>query len=212
MFLIKTRVPEIFRYLFFLLVLFVVPLYAEQPDVTLLKIKEHKTVIESAAKYFEINPKHLKAIIYVERTLNYNWEDDALDIPLAEGGFNSSIGFCQVKMKTAYWIEVQLNDSKSNYFPGKKYSGLLKVNKSPEAIIKKLQNDSLNIYYAAAYLRIMQSRWSKSNCSIDDKPEILGTLYSTGLFHIDGTERKPRKNPEENAFGKKVTEASELFK
>jgi len=210
--IIKTRVPEIFRHLFFSLILFVVPLFAERPDVTLLKIKEHKTLIESAARYFEVNPKYLRAIIYVERTLNYNWEDDALDIPLAEGGFNSSIGFCQVKMKTAYWIEVQLNDSKSSYFPGKKYSRLLKVSKSPEEIIKKLQSDSLNIFYAAAYLRIMQSRWSKANCSIDDKPEILGTLYSTGLFHIDGIERKPRKNPETNSFGKEVAEACGLFK
>ena len=210
--LIKTKVPEISRHLFFPLILFVVPLSAEQPDITLSKITEHKTLIESTAKYFEVNPKYLRAIIYVERTLNYNWEDDALDIPLAEGGFNSSIGFCQVKMKTAYWIEVQLNDSKSSYFPGKKYSRLLKVSKSPEEIIKKLQSDSLNIFYAAAYLRIMQSRWSKANCSIDDKPEILGTLYSTGLFHIDGIERKPRKNPETNSFGKEVAEACGLFK
>jgi len=86
------------------------------------------------------------------------------------------------------------------------------VSKSPEEIIKKLQSDSLNIFYAAAYLRIMQSRWSKANCSIDDKPEILGTLYSTGLFHIDGIERKPRKNPETNSFGKEVAEACGLFK
>ena len=210
--MIKTRVPEIFRHLFFLLIFLVVPLFAEQPDITLLKIKEHKTLIESAAKYFEINPKYLTAIIYVERTLNYDWEDDALDIPLAEGGFNSSIGFCQVKMKTAYWIEVQLNDSKRSYFPGKKYSGCLKTSKSPEEIIKKLQSDSLNIFYAAAYIRIMQSRWSKANCSIDHKPEILGTLYSTGLFNIDGSERKPRRNPEANSFGKKVLEACGLFK
>jgi len=192
--------------------LFVVPLYAEQPDITLLKIQEHKTLIESASKYFEINPKYLSAIIYVERTLNYDWEDDALDVPLAEGGFNSSIGFCQVKMKTAYWIEVQLNDSKSSYFPGKKYTGYIKMSKSPEEIIKKLQNDSLNIYYAAAYIKIMQNRWSKVNYSLDNKPEILGTLYSTGLFHADGTERKPKNNPEANSFGKKVLEAYQLFK
>ena len=209
---INTLVPEIFRRLLVPLLLFVVPLFAEEPDIALLKIKENKKLIESASKYFEINPKYLKAIIYVERTLNYDWEDDALDIPLAEGGVNSSIGFCQVKMKTAYWIEVQLSDSKSSYFPGKKYSGCLKMSKSPEEIIKKLQSDSLNIYYAAAYLRIMQSRWSKANCSLDDKPEILGTLYSTGLFHIDGTERKPRKNSEANSFGKKAAETCELFK
>lgn len=178
--------------------------FAENPEITFNKIKNNIVLIKDAAKRFEIDYRILCSIIYVERTLNYDWEDDALDIILAEGGLNSSIGFCQIKLKTAYWIEEQLNDSTSVHFPGKKYESILPVSKSKGELIKKLTNDSLNVLYASAYIRIMISRWEKEGIFIYDKPEILGTLYSTGLFYSDGTERFPNNNPKSNDFGNKV--------
>jgi hypothetical protein len=117
---------------------------AENRDTTLHKINENMLLIKEASAKFNINYKILCSVIFVERTLNYNWEDSALDVILAEGGLNSSIGFCQVKMKTAYWIERQLNDKDSKYYCGKKYQEVLKVSRSPGEIIKKLENDSLN--------------------------------------------------------------------
>lgn len=177
---------------------------AENPDSTLSKILTKKNIIEKASKEFNVDMKTLSAVIYVERTLNYTWEDEALDEYLAQAGLNSSIGFCQIKMKTAYWIETQLNDTKSIYFPGQTYFGKLQISKNPQAIIDKLKNDSLNIMYAAAYLRIMISRWEKSGYPIENRPEILGTLYSTGLFYKNGEERTPNSNPKSNKFGKLV--------
>ena len=85
------------------------------------------------------------------------------------------------------------------------------MSKSPKEIITKLQNDSLNILYAAAYIKIIQTRWQNDGFPIDDRADILGTLYSTGLFYRDGTERKPNKNPKSNWFGKLVLEAQHLF-
>ncbi len=185
--------------------------FAEHPDTTLVKLQQRAELIEKASKIFDVNSKILTAIIYTERTLNYTWEDDALDNLLAVAGLNSSIGFCQVKLKTAYWIEVQLNDANSVYFPSKKYKGKLSLSNSPKEIITKLENDSLNIMYASAYLRIIMSRWEKGGFPIDNRADILGTLYSTGLFKRDGTERKPNGNPKANEFGKKVGNASKLF-
>lgn len=196
-------------YLFLLLQ--TISLKAEQPDSTLKKIKLLKTQIKSAADIFKINPIYLSAIIYIERTLNYDWEDDALDELLAKAGLNSSIGFCQIKIKTAYWIETQLYDSNSIYFLGKRFKKILFINSSTEELISKLINDSLNILYAAAYIKIIQSRWEKTGCSINDKPEIIGTLFSTGLFNINGTERKPNKYPKPNSFGEKVRKSISLF-
>jgi hypothetical protein len=114
-------------------------------------------------------------------------------------------------MKTAYWIETQLNDEGSIFFPEKKYKELLEISSSSEEIVKKLSIDSINILYAAAYLRIILSRWEQENFSLKDKPEILGTLYSTGLFYNDGTERKPNGNPKTNSFGKKVVKALNII-
>ncbi len=179
-------------------------LFAEHRDTTLFKLQQREKLIEKASQIFDVNSKILTAIIYTERTLNYTWEDDALDNILAEAGLNSSIGFCQVKLKTAYWIEVQLNDTSSVYFPNKKYKGKLKLSNSPNEIIAKLENDSLNIMYASAYLRIIISHWQKMGFSIDERADILGTLYSTGLFKRNGSERKPNENPKANQFGKLV--------
>jgi hypothetical protein len=144
--------------------------------------------------------------------MNYDWKDDVLDEILAASGLNSSLGFCQVKLKTAYWIENQINDAESAFYPGDKYKGLLKVSHSPEEIIKKLYNDSLNICYAAAYMKIFQSYWKKSGCPIDKFPEILGTLYSAGPYNTEGMLRKPNHNPKPNYFGRKVGEAINRFK
>jgi len=185
--------------------------FAEHPDTTIAKIKTNQKLIEKASSVFCINPNILKSIIYVERTQNYTWEDDALDEYLAQAGLNSSIGFCQVKLKTAYWIEVQLNDSLATHFIGKKYFGKLKLSQSPQEIITKLQNDSLNILYASAYIKIIETRWKKEGFEIDKRADILGTLYSTGLFHRNGTERKPNKNPKANWFGRLVLKVYKNF-
>ena len=168
-------------------------------------------MIDDASQKLNINPDFLCAIIYTERELNYDWSDETLDILLAKTGQNSSIGFCQIKLKTAYWIEVQLSDSACLYYPGREFSNYLPISKSPKELLEKLTVDSINILYAAAFLRIIQSRWSKAGFSIDNRPDVIGTLYSTGLFYPDGTERLPRRDPEANEFGRLVKDALHIF-
>lgn len=178
-------------------------LLAENPDSTIRLLGKNKSIILNASLKFCINPLYLASIIFAERELNHDWKDNALDILLARTGHNSSIGFCQIKMKTAYWVEKQLNDSLSQFYPGKQYAKILGLSKSPATIINKLQSDSLNIFYAAAYLRIILSFWAGQGFPIDNRPDIIGTLYSTGLFY-GGKIRPPNEHPKANYFGKKV--------
>lgn len=184
---------------------------AEEPDSTWFKINQRNELFQHASSAFKVNIRHLKAIVFVERILNYDWSDDALDIIFARAGRNSSIGFCQVKIKTAYWIEKQLSDSTSKFFPRKEYSDLLNTSKSPVELMEKLTNDSLNILYAAGYLQIIQTYWEQAGFPINDRPDILGTLYSTGIFHPTGKIRKPNENPKPNKFGKLVFQYLNLF-
>jgi hypothetical protein len=186
-------------------------LFAEDPDSAQAKIKQRNELFEYASNVFSVNIKHLETIVFVERILNYDWSDDALDVIFANAGRNSSIGFCQVKIKTAYWIEKQLSDSTSAFFPGGEYSDLLSVSHSPAELMRKLVNDSLNILYAAGYLRIIQTYWEKAEFRINDRPDILGTLYSTGMFQPSGEIRKPNKNPESNEFGNLVLRYLNFF-
>lgn len=196
---------------FILILFFISSVFAEPVDSTLKKLEMNKTLISKACRVFEINPAILAAIILTERSLNYDWMDKALDVIIAKAGKNSSIGFCQVKLKTAYWIEIQLNDSTSKFFPGKKYFSKLPLSQSPSEIITKLTTDSLNIFYAAAYLRIIISFWQNAGYPISEKAGIIGTLYSTGLFLPSGKIRETNGNPCSNSFGEKVIHFMDLF-
>ena len=187
-------------------------LLAESHEKSYSKIIERKELIISASEKFDVNPIYLSAIIYTERTRNYDWTDEAFDEAIARVGQNSSLGFSQVKMKTAYFIERQLSDSTSKFYCGKKYENILKVSKTPFQLIEKLKSDSLNILYASAYLRVIQNYWSKSGYSIDNSPEIIGSLYQLGLFHPNGKVREPHFYPKANEFGEKVKESIELFR
>jgi hypothetical protein len=162
-----------------------------------------------AGQLFGVDARTLGAIVYVERNLNYDWKDRALDLLLAGRGYNSSIGFCQVKLKTAYWIEKQLADSSSMFYPGEAYRHILPASKSPKELIARLSNDSLNIHYAAAYLCIIQSYWQRAGFPIADRPDILGTLYSTGLYRRNGELRLPHAHPKPNFFGEEVLKVLE---
>jgi hypothetical protein len=183
--------------MFFVLTL---TLLAENPETTITKIKQNILLIKSASKLANINPIYLAAIIYTERTLNYDWEDDAMDVILADAGLNNSIGFCQVKLKTAYYIEKTLNKP------------FLPLSTSKNELIEKLSIDSLNILYAACYVKIISDKWGEAGFSLDDKPEIIGTLYSTGLYNRDGSLRVPNKNPKANKFGSVVGGAISIIK
>jgi hypothetical protein len=185
---------------------------AENPDSTFQKIKDRATLIGHASSLFGVNPAFLSAVIYTERALNYDWTDQTYDLFLFEKlGLNSSIGFCQIKIKTAYFIEYQFKHADAPYFPGRKFAPLIALSGSKNELLQKITDDSLNICYAAAYLRMMLSRWAKAGHPIEDRPDVLGTLYSTGLYYNDGSERQPNKRPVSNAFGNRVKQAVPIF-
>ncbi|MBU0559058.1 MAG: hypothetical protein KKG93_05680, partial [Bacteroidetes bacterium] len=69
-------------YLFTPLLFFVLLLnqvLAESHEKTYAKITERKETILSVSDKFDINPAYLSAIIYTERTKNYDWTDEAFD-------------------------------------------------------------------------------------------------------------------------------------
>ncbi|MDP4117003.1 MAG: hypothetical protein Q8903_12760, partial [Bacteroidota bacterium] len=78
---------------------------------------------------------------------------------------------------------------------------ILKISKSKSEVISKLNDDRTNILYAAAYIRIILSLWSKSGFPLNNRPDIVGTLYSAGIFDATGEERPPNNNPKPNNFG-----------
>lgn len=189
-------------------------LFAQDKQTRVLKeLISHKDIIVQAANTFNISPRVVASIIYAERFLNYNWEDDLLDELFAETGYNSSIGFGQMKPNTAFWIEQELHNSIGKYFLGKDIQTATQRSKSKREIIKKLVNDTTNIYYCSAYLAMIKHRWSKTFLfQVENETGILGTLYSLGIINFNGEERVPHDNPQMNHFGKAAQEFFDSFK
>lgn len=200
------------RVILFLVLLNVLPginnsLVAEEPEKVIQMILENKDLISSTAKLFNVRSRLVAAIIYTEWTLNVNWMESQLDILLAKTGYSSSIGLGQVKIHTAQWIEKKLFDSTSKYFLGSIYQAYLPKSKSRDEIISKLNIPAWNIYYVTAYIAMFCKRWRNAGFCIEEKPNIVGTLYSLGPYRInDGSERVPNINPKSNHFGQVVAE------
>lgn len=105
---------------FVLCLVWPVLLVAEHPDSAFIHIQKRLPLFKNAAVLLDVDCRTLCSTVCTERLLNYDWKDLALDVLLAQSGWNSSIGLCQVELKTAYWIEVQLDDSRSKFYPGNK--------------------------------------------------------------------------------------------
>jgi hypothetical protein len=190
---------------FFALLFIVVSLVsAHDKDRRILdELVERKSVILHAAKTVGISPRIVASVLYAERYLNYNWDDEILDNVLAQSGYNSSVGFGQIKITTAFWVEQELNNSISKYYLGNAVASQILRSATREKLIKKVTNDSVNILYCAAYLAMVQYRWKSAGIFLPMNVEagILGTLYSLGVINSNGEERTPHPNPQMNKFG-----------
>lgn len=170
----------------------------------LLELFERKEIIIQASQSVGISPRIVASIIYAERLRNFNWNDAILDDVLAKSGYNSSVGFAQLKVNTAIWIESEINTPHSKNYPGRHMQSLVTRSRSRTEIINRLTNDSLNILYCACYAAIIKNRWKESGFFFTDNNEtgIIATVYSLGLISADGKERLPRRESAVNEFGR----------
>lgn len=190
------------RKLIFFFIFTTLAIAENKEERVLREMAKHKELICNAAHSFGIEPRIIASVIYAERFLNYNWEDDLFDVLFAETGYNSSIGFAQIKVATAFWIEQELNNFHGFYFLTVNIKQFFSRSKSKKELIERLVNDSTNIYYCAAYLSMIKHRWEKIFLfQSNNEAGILATLYSLGIIKFDGAERVPHANPQMNFLG-----------
>ncbi len=144
---------------------------------------------------------------YAEHSLNYKLGENVIDYVLAKSGYNSSVGICQVKVKTAEWISEQVKNKKSEYYLGEdvRYKFLNDKNK----ILENLETPGKNILYAACYVAMIKNVWYSELASpfLNDKAAgIAGTIYTLGIFKEDGSIKTPHFDAKMNEFGEKVQE------
>ena len=163
-------------------------------------IRNNAQGIKNAGSYYGVNPAIIAACIYTELTQNVNWVDDLTDV---SGYFlDTSIGIGQVKVSTAKMLEdsgyiakttfkrteVMLWDSASVWdAPG---IGEVIADNREQAIAFRLNSESENVNYVAAYLKYFQDRWKEAYPEIDGRTAILATLFN------QGEKRPPHSSPE----------------
>lgn len=111
-------------------------------------------------------------------------------------GTKFSYGVAGVKFETAKIIENNLKDKNSPFYLGAHYEDILNYNNvDPDTELMMRLTDTKNHYYSylytALFLKQVMHQWENSLYPINDRPEVLATLFNLGF-----NKSIPKDNPE----------------
>lgn len=165
-----------------------------------LAVAKDKPLIDSAAQVTGVEPRLIVSMLVGEQIRLFNSEREAykkwigpLKILSVEANF--SLGVTGIKIPTAQTIERNLQDSTSVFYLGKKYRNLLAFQTAnvAEERYKRLtsyKNHYYSYLYAALNVKQINEQWKRAGFPIDNRPEILATLYNIGF-----EASVPKQNP-----------------
>ena len=165
-----------------------------------LAVAKDKHLIDSAAYMTGVEPRLIVAVLVGEQIRLFNSSREAykkwigpLKILSVETTF--SLGVTGIKVPTAQKIEKNLVDSTSLFYLGKKYEHLLDFqtkNIAQERFnrLTSYKNHYYSYLYAALNVKQIKVQWEKSGFPINDRPEILATLFNIG-YEVS----VPKENP-----------------
>lgn len=180
---------------------------AEWKDFKLAVAKD-KPYIDSVAMITGVEPRLIVACLVGEqiRLFNSNRESYKRYMgPLKMLALENhlSYGVTGIKRNTAINIENFAKDPKSEFYPGKAFEHLLDFdstvnfayngNDTLDLRLQRLvqfKNHYYSYLYTAMFLREIQAQWKKAGYPIDDRPEILASLFNLGF-----QKSKPKKHP-----------------
>lgn len=173
-----------------------------------IAVQKDKKYIDSVAKVTGVEARLIVSCLVGEQIRLFNSSRESykryigpLKVLALES--NLSYGVTGIKENTAIRIENYLKDSTSVFYLGKKYENLLdydslnvysnKVNDTLSIRLQRLVQFKDHYYsylYAAVYLKQIKMQWERAGFPIDDRPEILASLFNLGY-----NRSKPKKNP-----------------
>lgn len=163
-------------------------------------VAKDKKLIDSVAKVTGVEPRLIVCCLVGEQIRLFNSSREAykkwigpLKILSVETKF--SFGVTGIKEHTAQMIEYYLKDSTSRFYLGKQYETLLdfetdSVQTERFDRLTSYKNHYYSYLYAAVFLKQMKVEWEKAGFPIDNRPEILATLFNVGF-----PQSKPKPNP-----------------
>ncbi len=156
-----------------------------------LAVAKDKNLIDSAANLSGVEPRLIVSVLVGEQIRLFNSSREAykkwigpLKILSVETTF--SLGVTGIKVPTAQKIEKNLKDTTSIFYLGKSYENLLdfqtpNVQQERFKRLTSYDNHFYSYLYAALNVKQIKMQWEKSGFPIDERPEILATLYNIGF-------------------------------
>jgi hypothetical protein len=165
-----------------------------------LAVAKDKPLIDSVAKVTGVEPRLIVSMLVGEQIRLFNSNREAykkwigpLKILSVETTF--SLGVTGIKVPTAQTIEKNLKDNTSIFYLGKQYENLLDFrtgNVAQERFnrLTSYKNHYYSYLYAALNVKQINMQWKRSGFPINERPEILATLYNIG-YEVS----VPKENP-----------------
>ncbi len=159
-------------------------------------VVKDKHLIDSVSQVTGVEERLIVACLVGEQIRLFNSNREAfkkwigpLKILSVESQF--SFGVTGIKEHTAQKIERLLKDPSSEFYLGEAYENLLDFsteNVAEERIsrLTSFRNHYYSYLYAAIFLKQVKLQWEKAGYPIENRPEILTTLFNVGF---------PQSNP-----------------
>ena len=187
-------------------------------------VAKDKRYIDSAAKAAGVESRMIVACLVGEQVRLFNSRRERFKTfvaPLKTLALetNLSYGVTGIKENTAQRIERYLKDSTSMYYLGNKYAHILDYDSTRN--YNNQHNDTLSLrvkrlvqykdhyysyLYAAIYIKQIKTQWEKAGFPIDNRPEILASLFNLGY-----QKSIPKKNPAVGGSNFKIREQDYTF-
>ncbi|MBC9813312.1 hypothetical protein H9Y05_12610 [Crocinitomicaceae bacterium CZZ-1] len=159
-------------------------------------VAKDKHLIDSVAKVTGVEERLIVSCLVGEQIRLFNSNREAfkqwigpLKILSVESQF--SFGVTGIKEHTAQKIERLLKDPTSEFYLGQEYEHLLDFKTEDPATerisrLTSFRNHYYSYLYAAIFLKQVKLQWEKAGYPIEQRPEILATLFNVGF---------PQSNP-----------------
>ena len=172
-------------------------------------VAKDKKYIDSAAQVTGVEPRFIVACLVGEQVRLFNsrrekYKEFIAPLKTLALENNMSYGVTGIKEHTAQRIETYLKDSNSVYYLGKKFAHLLdydsvsnytnNINDTMSLRVQRLVQFTNHYYsylYAAVFIKQIKTQWEKAGYPIDNRPEILASLFNLGY-----SKSVPKKRPE----------------
>lgn len=172
-------------------------------------IRKHHRWIDSASRASGVEARKIVACLVGEQVRKFNARREmykGLVAPLKTLSFSTmfSYGVTGIKEHTARMIEKNLKDSTSEYYLGKEYEHLLDydtnasyVNRYNDTLsfrvqrLTQINNHYYSYLYTALFVKQIMKQWERRGFPIDDRPEILATIFNLGFVKSE-----PKARPE----------------